>query len=149
MQLGLLQETGSKVVLVSPFQIWKFLIPLWYIPISLLLSYTFPLLFLILYFKISLGDKLLSYSLVLTLLGLLISIFIGEDGARAHHGNFLWQNYICCYIWMMVTALKGIEFKLTGQLKGWKSWVLLSLYIIHFIAGLGYFVHMGLFGTYD
>jgi hypothetical protein len=149
LQLGLLQESPSKVVLVAPFKIWEFLIPKWYIPYSLLLSYTFPLCFFLLFPKAIFKDRLLGYTVLLVFFGLLISIFIGEEGARAHHGNFLWQNFICCFMLMMTVSLSCLEKRIKGELLGWKWILLTSIYILHLLAGLGYFLHMGIFGTYD
>lgn len=146
--LGAIQENPSKIVWVKAFKIWEYAIPLWYIPYSMLLSYTFPLVFLLLCPTAFFKNRLLGYTLLLTLLGLFISIFIGEDGNRAHHGNFFWQNFICCYFLMLVVTLNCLEKYWKGDLPLWKVILLGTVYLIHLLAGIGYFIHIGWFGSY-
>ena len=142
-ELGQYQPTKSKVELVRAFNFWLTYLPAWYIPFCFLLSYAFPIFFLVLNFKQIKGDKIFLYPIALVLFGLLLSIFIDESGGRSEHGNFTWQNHICCYILMLTTALLALKLHFKNQLPKWQSYILMALYLLHFVSGILYFVYMG------
>jgi hypothetical protein len=145
---GLYQAESSKLVFVKPFQFWLFFLPEWYIPYSFLLSFAFPIVFLLLYPKKALGASIVQYGLALTILGLLISIFIGEDGPRSTHGNFIWQNYICIYILILTMGLSYIKTLSKKPISLIKAIALLSIYLFHLAAGIFYLINMINTGSY-
>lgn len=117
------------------------------IPIAMVFSLLFPLLYVILNIRKLLKSQLFWYTLLTFLFSVLIFFFISETGRRASHGNYYWQIVITtwfCFFVALLSLLK--DFKLQG--KTFKNISLFSLFSIHVIVGIIYFVRILLTGNY-
>lgn len=137
----------SSVALSTPFKAYSHFIPYWLIPFSFILSFALPIGAIILYREI-LKFKPFLYALMLMIMGLLISGFIMEAGPRAEHGNFTWQNIICCYLLFLSTAAFFVpkflrEFSWTR-----KEMIVTGLFIVHVFSGVLYVFKLILTNSY-
>lgn len=142
-KMGSIQETDSSIAIGFPFKTLVHWIPAWYIPISFLLSYALPIYAIIAYKNI-LKYKPFLFSISLAIAGILLSAFVYETGPRMYHGNFMWQNIICCYLIFLST----ISF-LTPTLLDKNSWtrkdkIMVGLLILHFLSGILYLIRIGI-----
>jgi len=77
----------------------------------------------------------------------LIFFFISESGPRAAHGNFYWQIVITTWLSFFVALLALLkDLKMEG--KTLKNILLLSVFSIHVLMGLIYFVRLLVTGYY-
>jgi hypothetical protein len=77
----------------------------------------------------------------------LIFFFISESGPRASHGNFYWQIVICTWLSFFVAFLALLkDFKNEGRTN--KNIFLLSIYMLHVVVGVLYFIRLLLTGGY-
>jgi hypothetical protein len=127
----------GSIVFCSPFKAWLFYIPKWYLPIAIVHSLAFPIVYIIFY-KGSLKSKLFQYALALTVFGLLISIFIIEDGQRMPHGNFLWQNVVCYYTLILTITCDLILRYLKEGFFSYKMKILAIVFFLHSVTGVWY-----------
>ena len=117
------------------------------IPISMLFSLLFPLLYTILNFRKLIQSQLFFYTLFSFLFSVLIFFFISESGPRASHGNFYWQIVITtwlCFFVALVALLK--DYNIRGR--SLKNIVLLSLFGIHTSIGVVYLAKILFTGSY-
>jgi len=128
-----------STIVFAPFVLWRSMISLWYAPLILLCSYTFPLLYILFYFK-EIRNKLNLYVIAYCVIAFLLFICISETGERAMDGNFAWQVIICSYLLFMVVTFRVLQKikKIREQNKTEKIKIaLLSLvFLIHVLAGL-------------
>jgi hypothetical protein len=107
--MGTFQTKESSVSLGIPFTFFSLWVPTWYIPISFLLSFLFPLFMMIAYKEIFRYQPFL-YSLYLLIFGVLVSAVFIESGPRMTHGNFMWQNIFCTYL-LFLSSVSFIMLK--------------------------------------
>lgn len=142
-QYGYLSEEDSHIALSNPFKLWAEFIPAWYIPLALIISYLLPILYYTSYIRkyndLELLDK---YTIAMSLLGLLVSIFVVEEGPRFLHANFFWQNIVCSYLITMIVTMYILVRIFKGGWKGWKLKTLSTVFVLQFISGIGYIVYM-------
>lgn len=133
--------TGVKdpsSVVFKPLYSYTLESELWQLPVSLVFSTLFPLLYSL--FNISkIKNSLLFW---FCFLSLVVSIFIylvlAESGPRAIHGNFYWQVIICNWFCFFVTLLALIkDFNSEG--KTIRNRFLMSIYLLHVLVGVIYF----------
>ena len=138
-QYGYLSEEDSHVSFSTPFRLWAEFIPAWYIPVALIISFLFPLLYYLSFSK-KYKDFLLldKFAISMTLLGLLISIFVIEEGPRFLHANFFWQNVFCNYLLTMLVAMHLLVRFFKNGMKGWRIKMLSIVFLMQFISGIGY-----------
>ena len=84
----------------------------------------------------------------MTILAVLISAFVVEEGPRMTHGNFVWQNVVCTYLLFLSTIAY-----LTPKILDIKSWVLkdkimITLLTLHGFSGIVYLIKIGLTKSY-
>jgi len=117
------------------------------IPVSMAFSLLFPLLYTLLNMPKLLYSKLFWYTFLSFVVSVLIFLFISESGPRASHGNFYWQIVITtwfCFFVSLLSLLKDIKtsgFTLKNKL-------LISLFSIHVLLGIIYFVRILVTGMY-
>ncbi|MCK4978745.1 MAG: hypothetical protein KAS62_00035 [Candidatus Delongbacteria bacterium] len=140
LQLGSYNNTSGSIIFAKPFEAWTHVAPGWYVPITFIHSFALPILYMTFYGKELIKNKLLLYSLALTILGLLISIFIIEDGPRKFHGNFMWQNIICSYILIMVVVCDLVKKIIKEKLNSAKLKILFGLLFLHTVSGIIYII---------
>jgi hypothetical protein len=139
MELGSFQKEDSHISLGEPFKILSCFIPMWYIPISFVLSFTLPIFTAVAY-KAILAYKPFLYASFLMITGILISAFVYETGPRMYHGNFLWQNVICAYlVFLSVVAFMANKIIDKG------SWttidkIFIGLFGLHTFSGIVYLI---------
>ena len=148
MQLGSMQKEQSSVAISAPFQVITAWIPIWYVPVSIIMSFLLPIFTIAIYRKEVLRYQPFLYSLSLTVAGILVSAFIQETGPRATNGNFTWQNVICAHLIFLAT----ISF-LTPKLIDKSSWtrkelVVLTLFGLHTLSGIVYLIWIALTRSY-
>jgi len=147
LDLGNYNNSSGKIALAKPFEAWTYFVPLWYIPISFVHSLALPILYIILYRKEVFKNKMINYSLILTVFGFLISIFLIEEGSRKFHGNFMWQNIICSYLLIMsISAAMAVKF-FTEERCTIKFKVLSVIFILHALSGIIYIIKMFVTGS--
>ena len=135
LQIGSFQNDINIIAIGNPFTFWKHYIPLWYVPISLVISLILPILYFIFYPK-DIRIPSLLFPVLLMILSIMISAFIVEKGSRLYHGNFQWQNIICSYL-LIISILKHVILKINVS---WnmKNITLLSIYFLHVLSGFYY-----------
>ncbi|MDC8006299.1 hypothetical protein POV27_19755 [Aureisphaera galaxeae] len=144
---GSIQGGESGVALSAPFKTYSFFIPYWLIPFSFILSFALPIGAIVLYREI-LKFKPFLYALMLMIMGLLISGFIMETGPRAAHGNFTWQNIICCYlVFLSIVAFFTPKFLSDFSWKR-KELIILGLFLVHVFSGVLYVFKLILLNSY-
>ncbi len=117
------------------------------IPVSMFFSLLFPILYTFFNLPYMLKSKLFWYTFLSFVVSVLIFFFISESGPRASHGNFYWQIVICtwfCFFIALLSLLK--DFKTTG--KTFKNVALASVFSVHVIIGIIYFVRIVVTGVY-
>ena len=141
------QKDSSSVVFMPFYRNPELMEDMINIPVSLVFSLFFPLIYTILNFRKLIQNQLFWYTLLSFIASVSIFFFISESGPRASHGNFYWQIVIAtwlCFFVSLVALLK--DFKLEGRSP--KNSVLLSLFAIHTVLGLIYFVRILVTGSY-
>ena len=145
---GSIQGGESGVSLSAPFKVYSFFIPYWLIPFSFALSFALPIGSIILYREI-LKFKPFLYALMLMIAGLLLSGFVIETGPRAAHGNFTWQNVICCYVLFLSIAAFFVPKFLSKFSWSRKELIIVGLFVVHFLSGLLYVFKLILTNSYS
>lgn len=130
-------------------------VPLWRIPIQLLLSLVFPLAVYGLYFQNARRDVYLNLSWVTLLIGLGYTYFVHETGYRVGDGNFIWTSYSASFVLMFASVIFMVgqyrAYRLAnpkphGALRRLR--IVGALFIVHVLSGIvGYFTFMDRFGS--
>ena len=140
--LGSFQKDKSSIAIGYPFKVLTQWAPMWYLPISLILSFALPIFTLTAY-KESLKYRPLLYALSLTIAGLIISALFYETGPRFEHGNFIWQNVICAYL-MFLSTLAFLSPKILDTTTWtYKERIVFVLLAMHVLSGLLYLIKIG------
>ena len=117
------------------------------IPIALIFSLFFPILYVGLNFMKIFKNKLFIYTLLTFVFSVIIFFSISETGRRASHGNYYWQIVITTWLCFFVSLLALLkDLKLEG--KTLKNKFLLSVFGIHVLMGVVYFVRILVTGSY-
>lgn len=136
---------GDSSVIIRPFQVWGY----WTtnIPMSLLASVFFPLLFLLFYFKEAIRNSLLSYAWVNMLVATAIYILLTETGGRAMHGNFSWQTIICNFILFLTTWILFMKIVFKKERMENKDKIIVASFLLHVIFGLIFLLKLPFYGA--
>lgn len=136
-------DSGVKIV-IDPFNVWKH----WTnnIPMAFMTSVLFPLLFLILYFKETLKDNLLSYAWLHMVVAVLIYVLLSETGEREIHGNFGWQTIICNFILFFCTWVLFLRLMIHKNKIETKDKVIIASFLLHVIFGCIFLLKLPIFG---
>jgi len=117
------------------------------IPFALVFSLFFPLLYVVLNITKVYNNKLFLYTLLTFVFSILIFFLISETGRRASHGNYYWQIVITAWLCFFVALLSLLkDFRNQGSTI--KNKVLLSVFGIHVLMGVIYFVRILVTGSY-
>jgi hypothetical protein len=117
------------------------------IPVAMFFSMLFPLLYSLLNIPKVIRSRVFWYSMLSFVVSVLIFFFISESGPRASHGNFYWQIVICTWLCFFVSLLALLK-DINREGKTLKNISLLSVYSIHVLMGLIYFVRLLITGYY-
>jgi hypothetical protein len=140
-------EKEISTVIINPFYSYTRIEPLWLLPFSLLFSLLFPVCYAALNYSKLKKSELFWYTSLSFFVSVIIYLFFAETGPRATHGNFIWQVIICTWLCFFVSLLSLIrDIKIQG--KTIKNKLLMSLYLIHVLMGVGYFIRLFVTGYY-
>lgn len=143
------KPTGKEAssVIFLPFYRSPEFDELYLIPVAMIFSMFFPLLYSIFNFKKVIKNQIFWYTFLSFLVSVLIFLFISETGPRASHGNFYWQIVITTWFCFFVSLLALLkDFNIEG--KTFKNKLLFSLFGIHVLMGVIYFVRILMTGSY-
>jgi hypothetical protein len=102
-------------------------------------GYLFPIVFLArnrALFKVD----MIRLALICTFFGQIISNTFYETGGRALHGNFYWQNFMCSFLLFFVCVLQLLQLISVNQ-NSWKKYrIEISIFGLHFLSGILYFL---------
>ena len=143
-----LNEPTHSISLSIPFEVYTKRTPIFYFPFSLILTFTFPITFYLLYPN-QLYTTLTKYSLSLTVLGILISKVVIENGPRKFDGNFYWQNVICCYLMVIVTLMSLFSQSQKKAISRRNKKILSFVFSIHVVSGIVYLLKIFLTRKYQ
>ena len=143
-----LNEPTHSISLSIPFEVYTKRTPIFYFPFSLILTFTFPITFYLLYPN-QLYTTLTKYSLSLTVLGILISKVVIENGPRKFDGNFYWQNVICCYLMVIVTLMSLFSQSQKTAISRRNKKILSFVFSIHVVSGIVYLLKIFLTRKYQ
>ncbi len=105
---------------------------------SIIGSFLFPIVTIIKN-KSIIRETKVQFAVVGTILAIIIATTITETGARASHGNFLWQCYMLSFLLFLVCTLQLLKLIIVHPLK-WKAYKLeIGVFLLHVISGLYYF----------
>ncbi len=106
----------------------------------LILSITFPLMVLVLFYKRILLEPRLIAAYGTLLISILLMYLFKETGERMNHGNFWWGAEVSLLIVFIEGVLLCInEFsKLTNRalIRNHKFWLICSIFLMHFVSGI-------------
>jgi hypothetical protein len=136
-------ESGIKI---SPFSVWSHYSS--NIPLSIVVSSFFPLVYLCFHLKEVLKNLLLKYAVSLYLVAISIFSVLSETGPREFHGNFFWQCVACNYILFMVVCILFMEKAPFNSKMGKKEKVIVSSFLLHVAFGIIYLGKMFLSGDF-
>lgn len=136
---------SDSSITIHPFHVWSY----WStnIPMGLVSSILFPLLFLIFYFRQTLKDHLLSYAWVQMAVAILIYILLSETGGREMHGNFGWQTIICNYLLFFCTWILYLRILLTKIKFEMKDRIIIGSFLLHVSTGLLFLLKIPFYGA--
>lgn len=141
LEVGILKG-DSDVAIGSPFKVITRYIPMWYVPVTFLMSFLLPLSICFIYKEI-LKYKPFLYALSLTITGLLISTFIYETGPRMFHGNFYWQVFISTFLLFLSTVSFLIPKIFDYNKIDLKVILVSGLLLLHSLSGILYIFKIG------
>ena len=146
-KIGKPTDKAASSVVFLPFYRSSEFADLQLIPVAMFFSMLFPILYTLFNIRKVIKSQAFWYSMLSFFVSVLIFFFISESGPRAAHGNFYWQIVICAWISFFVALLALLkDFKLEG--KTLKNISLLSVYSIHVLVGIIYFVRLLVTGGY-
>ncbi|MDQ7047615.1 MAG: hypothetical protein Q9M39_08335 [Sulfurovum sp.] len=106
------------------------------VPISIMLTLAFPLLFVLVESKI-LHDDYILFSWIQIFIGILFYSLLAQTGHYYNHGNFGWSYMIAISILYVFSIIKF--FSIYNDLNIFKRYILLSLLLTQVIIGIYYF----------
>ncbi|MGA2405365.1 MAG: hypothetical protein ABSF81_01265 [Bacteroidales bacterium] len=134
-------------VVFHPFYFYTLRSALLFLPSSLFFSLLFPICYVFLNFTKLKKILLFWFTFSSFIVSVLIFLLIAESGPRAGGGNFYWQIVICtwlCFFISLASLIKDFNREgLTGKNK-----FLFSVYSLHVLMGLIYFVRFFVVGTF-
>ncbi|HEY5588983.1 MAG TPA: hypothetical protein VIK86_08515 [Candidatus Paceibacterota bacterium] len=142
-----LGNNESSSVIFHPFYSNVLISDIWQLPLSLFFSLFFPFLYVIFNVPKIKKSLLFWFTTLSFLTSIFIYLFIAESGPRASHGNFYWQIVICtwfCFFTAFISLIK--DFNIEG--KTLKNKFLMSIYFIHVLIGIVYFVRLFVVDNY-
>lgn len=127
------EESG---IAIRPFSVWGYFVPAKHIPLSVVISFLAPFLYLVLGFRPA-RTAWLVYAWLLMAAGLVLFSLITETGPREIHGNFSWQTIVCAYLLhgVIIADLLG---KWTDGRRDWRILTIALVYVAMFLAGIAY-----------
>lgn len=139
-------KSGSGISL-GFFTLYSIRIGLRFLPICLLLSLLFPILYTLLNFRKITKDIIYLFSISLVIFSILIYAGVHETGPRFLDGNFYWQIIPCTWILFFVSLVELLkDIRENGFIL--KNKFLLTIYSLHVISGIIYLLYIIIEGNY-
>ena len=142
-------KSSESSVIIKPFAEYSYYTPAFMIPWALLFSLLFPVLYLILNFKRLCKERVFLFVYAGLFVAVCIYMLLFESGSREGHGNFYWQTVICAWLCFYVSLADLLKNKRQlMQNENLKTKLLLTIYVLHVIAGVAYlgrYIFTGIF----
>ncbi len=130
-------SAGSSGVTIDPLNVWeRFSTD---IPLSLLASFVFPLVALLVGGRAVAGRPAVRYALALAAMGVLEYALLSETGDREFDGNFTWQAIVTAYVLFLAVASAVLRW-VNERGVGLRPAVALAALLAH-VVGAGVFLH--------
>ena len=107
--LSYVNNDDSSTISFGVFVYIKHWIPVWRIPIQLLLSLAFPLAVYLLFLAEAQKHLYLNFSWTVFAVGAFVTYCLYESGPRIDHGNFIWSSYISAFALLFASVLFLIQ----------------------------------------
>lgn len=143
-------QTNNNVkfeTIIAPFSVWK-LASDNKVLISFLLSFAFPITYLLLNIKTAFRKIEINFAIFLNIFSLIIYIFLAETGERFYHGNFIWQCFISNFILFTVVMINYLNDINKSKLLNFKNITLLFFFLAHLYSGYIYIYKLFVFKNY-
>lgn len=147
LEIGNFVRGENELKIGTPFEVWKYYVPESKIINSLILSFSFPLVYLILFWKKFIKNEIQVLSAYMLLLGIVLFAFVYEHGLRKYDANFIWQVILAYYIFLLQISLALVKEYLSSTEK-WKIYICTIFFVLHVISGIAYLVHVYNVKTY-
>jgi len=139
-------DPGESGVTIAPLVWWRLYAT--NIPVSILISAAFPLVYLLFYFKRVKEEPFLYYAYLLFAVGVAILVFFGETGPRESHGNFQWQAMVSNYILFFAVAIDFVRVFLQTRALNLKDKIIVAVFALHLFSGWLYLAKTLIRGNY-
>jgi hypothetical protein len=123
-------------IVFAPFQAWSHYSE--NIPVDLISSIAFPLLFAGFYFDTIKKSLLLQYSWLLFIIALVIGVLFNEDGYRMWHLNLFWQVPMTNYILFLVSSMLFLKIIFQKKRYSFLDYTLIIVWVLHLSSGVAY-----------
>lgn len=110
-----------------------------------LLSIFFPALVTILFLKDALKDNRMLLGWITLAFGASYTYFLAESGERFNHGNFTWSGEIAMIVMFCVSTIFFIERIKNNR---WKTILVVLLWCLQVLFGIGYYLYVMQRGVY-
>jgi hypothetical protein len=107
------------------------------IPLSVLVSYAFPIAALLAGGVALRRNAAVRYAGALAFVGLAVMILLKETGPRELHGNFFWQAFVTNYLLFLALVAAAVPW-LRGTRFGWRQGIVVFAFLVHLVAGVLY-----------
>jgi hypothetical protein len=147
LEIGNFVAGDNEVKIGKLFEVWKYFLPENEILEALILSFAFPIVCLLLFWKKIVRDEILVVSLLMLVFGIILFAFIYEDGSRKFDVNFIWQVILAYYIFLIQISIFLINEYFQEKEK-WKIYICTVFFLLHVFSGIAYLIHLYNDGRY-
>jgi hypothetical protein len=141
-------STKQSGIIVAPFEVWRS-----YannnIFIAIVTSLFFPLLYILLSKGRVMQNKLIQFTSLHFLIGLLVWILFAEEGERKFHGNFYWQIVPAYYLFFLSLVIYFINENRKGMYHRFVQTAIGVAILLHFVWGVFYWAKIIIFRGYN
>ena len=112
---------------------------------AVLQSFALPLFLFITHFKKFFKDKTYTFAFIMDAISLFMYLFMNETGERKYHGNFSWGSYFAMMVTFIISTVI-LHNSRNEEMKHKKAYLITgySLFALHFIFGIIYFIRLQL-----
>ena len=94
-------------------------------------------------------EEMVQFALLCVVIGIIISSTLYETGDRSLHGNLSWQNVMCSFLLFLVCIVQLLKLIASNPL-GWKVYrIEISIFGLHFLSGILYFLKVLVTASYS
>jgi hypothetical protein len=147
LEIGNFVAGDNEIKIGELFEVWKYFLPENQLLEALLLSFAFPVVCLLLFWKKIIQDEILVVSLLMLVFGVMLFAFIYEDGIRKFDANFIWQVILAYYIFLIQISIFLIN-EYFHETEKWKIYICTVFFFLHVFSGIAYLIHVYNVRTY-